>query len=139
MRDKAQYGVLRWIAAMSFFGPSHFTALLAAVAILGTAGSFWWAMEIRADLKSGVSNRSADRALPSKPPSRAFRAKDERSNKFTLSGRSERPQPSPPGRGEDRDPLPERTASPLVPANYASPGSQDRGADMPLPIPPARS
>src|SRR5262245_58704870 len=134
MRDKAQYGALRRIAAMTVFGASHFTALLAAIAIVGTAGSFWWAMEIRADLKSGAGNRSADRAFPSKPPSHSLRAKDERSNKFASSGRSERPQPSPPGRGADRDPLPERAAPApsVVSVNYASPGLQDKGADMPL-------
>ncbi len=139
MRDKAQYGEHRRMAAMSLFGASRFTAILAAIAISGTAGTFWWAMEIRADLKSGASNRSADRALPAKPAGRALRSKDERSNKFELMGRSERPQPSPPGWSEDRDQLPERTAPPLVSVNYANPGLQNGGADMPLPIPPARS
>jgi hypothetical protein len=127
------------MAAMSLFGPSRFTAILAAVAIAGTAGTFWWAMEIRADLKSAASNRSADRALPAKPAGRALRSKEDRSNKFELMGRSERPQPSPSGWSEDRDQLPERTDPPLVSVNYANRGLQNGGADMPLPIPPARS
>jgi hypothetical protein len=127
------------MAAMSWFGASRFTAILAAIAISGTAGTFWWAIEIRADLKSGASNRSADRALPSKPAARALHPKDERSNKFELMGRSERPQPGPPPWSEDRDQFAERAAPPLVSVNYMSPGSQNGGADMPLPIPPARS
>ena len=127
------------MAAMTLFGASRFTAILAAIAIAGTAGTFWWAIEIRADLKSGASNRSADRALPSKPAGRALHPKDERSNKFELMGRSERPQPSPPPWSEDRDQFAERTAPPVVSVNYANPGSQNGGADMPLPIPPARS
>src|SRR5712671_4846624 len=139
MRGKPQYGEHRRMAAMSFFGASRFTAVLAAIAIAGTAGTFWWAMAIRADLKSGASNRSAARALSSKPAARALRSKDERSNKFELMGRSERPQPSPLGWSEDRDQLPERTAPPLVSVNYTNPGLQNGGADMPLPIPPTRS
>jgi len=123
---------------MSLFGASRFTAILAAIAISGTAGTFWWALQMRADLKSGTSSRSPDRALPSKSAGRAVRAKDERSNRYELVGRSERPQPGPPGLSEDRVQLPERTAPPLVSVNYANPGSQNRGADMPLPIPPAR-
>src|SRR5712692_8178321 len=111
MRDKAQYGEHRRMAAMSLFGASRFTAILAAIAIAGTAGTFWWAIEIRADLKSGASNRSADRALPSKPAGRALHSKDERSNKFELMGRSERPQPAAPW-SEDRDQFAERTAPP---------------------------
>src|SRR5215472_15101326 len=114
MGDKAQCGALRRVAAMSFSGPSHFTAVLAVVAIVGTAGSFWWAMEIRAGLKSGGSNRSADRALASKPANRVLHAKDERTNKFASFAKSERPQPSVLAPGEDRDPLPERMAPPLV-------------------------
>src|SRR6266446_10441593 len=127
------------MAAMSWFGASRFTAILAAIAISGTAGTFWWAIEIRADLKSGASNRPADRALPSKPAARALHPKDERSNKFELMGRSERPQPGPPPWSEDRDQFAERTTPPLVSVNYMNPGSQNGGADMPLPIPPARS
>src|SRR5262245_32067643 len=90
-------------------------------------------------MKSGASDRSADRALPSKPPGRALRPKDERSNRFELMGKSERPQPSPPAWSEDRVQLPEQTASPLVSVSYTAAGWQNAGADMPLPIPPARS
>ena len=124
---------------MTLFGASRFTAILAAIAISGTAGTFWWAIQTRADLKSGTSSRAAERTLPSKSASRAFRPKDERPNRYELMGRSERPQPAPAGSSEDRDQLPERTAPPLVSVNYANPASQNGGADMPLPIPPARA
>src|SRR6516225_5410982 len=97
------------MAAMTLFGASRFTAILAAIAISGTVGTFWWAFQIRADLKSGAGNRSADRAL---------RPKDERSNKFELMGRTERPQPGPPPWSEDRAQFAERTAPPLVSVNY---------------------
>src|SRR5215470_2579462 len=128
------------MAAMTLFGASRFTAMLAAIAIAGTASTFWWAIEIRADLKSGTGNLSADRASPSKPAVRALRPKDERSNKFELMGRSERPPPGPPPWSEDRDQFAERTVPPLVSVKYTNPGSQNGGAaDMPLPIPPARS
>jgi hypothetical protein len=123
---------------MSLFGGSRFTAMLATIAICGTAGTLWWAIETRADLKSGGTNRSADRASPSKPAGRALRSKDERTNKFASYGRSERPQPTPSGRSEDRDELPERSAPPRVLVNYENPGLQNGGADMPLPSPPAR-
>jgi hypothetical protein len=126
------------MTAMTLFGASRFTAILAAIAISGTAGTFWWAIEIRADLKSGASNRSADRALPSKPAGHALHPKDERSGKFELMGRSERPQPSP-SWSEDRDQFAERTAPSLMSVSYTNPGLQNEGADMPLPIPPARS
>jgi hypothetical protein len=125
------------MAAMTLFGASRFTAILAAIAISGTAGTFWWALHIRADLKSGAGNRSADRALASKPAVRGLHPKDERSNKFELMGRSERPQPGPTPWSEDRDQFAERAAPPLVSVNYTNPGLQS--ADMPLPIPPARS
>lgn len=127
------------MAAMTLFGASRFTAILAAIAITGTAGTFWWAFETRADLKSKASNHAADRALLSKPAVRAVRPKDERSNKFELMGRSERPQPGPAPWSGDRDQFAERTAPPLVSVNYTNQGSQNGGADMPLPIPPARS
>jgi hypothetical protein len=127
------------MAAMTLFGASRFTAILAAIAIAGTAGTFWWAIEIRADLKSGASNRSPDHSSPSKPAGRALHLKDERSNKFELMGRSERQQPGPPPWGEDRDQFAERTAPPLVSVNYTPMGSQNGAADMPLPIPPVGS
>src|SRR5262249_57569730 len=96
---------------MSVFGASRFTAILAALAISGTAATFWWAIETRADLKA--NKHSADRALSSKPGGRGLRPKDERSSRFELMGRSERPQPSAAARAEDADPLPEQSAAPL--------------------------
>src|SRR5262245_40756298 len=98
------------MAAMIVFGASRFTAILAALAISGTVTTFWWAIVTRSDLKAGANNRSAHRALSSKPTGHGFRPKDERSNKFELMGRSERGQPSPPNRVGDGDPLPERSA-----------------------------
>jgi len=133
------YGTHRRMAAMSLFGASRFTGILAVIAIFGTAGAFWWAIETRGDLKSGAANRSANRASPSKPLGRALHSKDERSNKFASFGKNERPQPSPSGWSDDRSQLPERSATPRLFVNYASPGLQNGGADMPLPIPPARS
>jgi hypothetical protein len=126
------------MAAMSVFGASRFTAILAALAISGTTVTFWWAIQTRSDLKAGAIQRSADRSSSSKPAARGLHPKDERSNKFELMGRSERLQPSPPGGVEDGDPLPERSAARVF-VNYASPPSQTGGADMPLPIPPAPS
>ena len=120
---------------MSVFGASRFTAILAALAISGTAATFWWAIETRADLKA--NKHSADRALSSKPGGRGLRPKDERSGRFELMGRSERAQPSPAGRVEDGDPLPEQSAARVF-VNYAD-TSHSGGADMPLPIPPAPS
>src|SRR5215470_1195510 len=100
------------MAAMTLFGASRFTAILAAIAISGTAGTFWWAIQTRADLKSGAHTRSADGALPLKSAGRALHPKDERSNRYELMGRNERPQPGPPAWSEDRDQSPERAAPP---------------------------
>jgi hypothetical protein len=125
------------MVAMSVFGASRFTAILAAVALSGTVGTFWWAIEKRSELKAGAANRSAHGALASKPTGRSLHAQDERSNKFELMGTSERPQPGPPGWTEDRDQPPERSAVPSVLVNYADPSLRDGRADMPLPIPPA--
>lgn len=124
---------------MSFFSGSRFTAMLATIAVFGAAGTLWWAIETRADLKSGQTNRVADRASPSKSAGRALRAKEARSNKFASLGRGERPQPNPSGWIEDRGQLPERSTTHRVFVNYADPSVENRGADMPLPLPPARS
>jgi hypothetical protein len=124
---------------MSFLGASRFTAILAVIAVFGTAGSFWWAIATRGDLKSGAANRSANPASPSKPVGHGLRSKDERSNKFVSFGKNERPQSSPSALGEDRGQLSERSAPSRVYVNYANPGVAYGGADMPLPIPPARS
>jgi hypothetical protein len=122
---------------MRVSGASRFTAILAAVALSGTVGTFWWAIEKRSDLKAGAANRLAHRAFASKPAGRSLRAQDERSNKFELMGGSERPQPASPGWTEDQDKPPERSAAPSVLVNYADPSLRDGRADMPLPIPPA--
>ena len=109
---------------MSVFGTSRFTALLAAVALSGTAGTFWWALETRSDMKAAANNRAVNRSLPVKAVAgRTPRSKDEHAkveagksdaakpepndkepNKFELmgraetgkndAGRNERPQPS---------------------------------------------
>jgi hypothetical protein len=119
---------------MRVFGASRFTAVLAAVALSGTVGTFWWAMQARSDLNAG--NRSAHRALSSKPLGRSLRPQDQQSNKFELMGRSERPQTGSAEWSDDRAQSPEQ-AKVLV--YYANPGLQDGRADMPLPTPPARS
>lgn len=121
---------------MSVSGASRFTVVLAAIAIVGTAGSFWWAIETRTGLKSGATYRLANQASPSKPASRALRSKDERSNKFVFFDENQRPLPSQIGRSENRDPMPERSAAPQVFVNYANARLQTVGADMPLPSPP---
>lgn len=139
LRDTAQCGEHGWVAAMSVLGASRFTVMLAAIAIFGTAGSFWWAIETRTGLKSGATYRLANQAAPSKPASRGLRPKDERSNKFVFFDENQRSQPSPAGWSENRDPLPERSASPPVYVNYVNPGLPIGGANMPLPIPPAQS
>jgi hypothetical protein len=121
---------------MSVFGASRFTVVLAAVALSGTVGTFWWAIQARSDLNAAAGDRSAHRALSSKPLGRSLRPPDQQSNKFELMGRSERPQTGPPGWSDDQAQSPER-AKVLV--YYANPGLQDGRADMPLPTPPARS
>jgi hypothetical protein len=62
---------------MSVFGTSRFTALLAAVALSGTAGMFWWALGTRTDMKAVANNHTASRTLPVKAGSRVPRSKDE--------------------------------------------------------------
>jgi len=128
---------------MSVFGTSRFTALLAAVALSGTAGTFWWALETRSDLKAAADNRAVSRSVPAKAGGRVSHSKDERPNKFEankfeankyepnkfeLMGKSERPQSSPAGRSEDVE---QATIRPMAPrlANYPSPNSQIRGKD----------
>jgi hypothetical protein len=138
---------------MSVLGASRFTALLAAVAISGTAGTFWWAVETRSDMKAAAGNRGMSRALPPKltgrvtprlkdePPAKAETGKD--ANKFELMGRSERVQPTvqisaqpsslvgAPGQSGDQDPASDRPSPTL--ANYPSPGPsfQSRGLTIP--------
>jgi hypothetical protein len=90
---------------MSLFGTSRFTALLAAFALSGAAGTFWWALETRSEMKA-ASTRAFNRTLPVKAGGRVPRWKDEHSakadtnkepdkfeaGKFELMGKSERPQ-----------------------------------------------
>jgi hypothetical protein len=136
---------------MGILGASRFTALLAAVAISGMAGTFWWALETRSEMKAATGNRGSIRAVPSKFPGRATKAKDEppaklEAGKFELMGKSDRPQLSnatigAADRSDDQEPAP-------ILANYPSPppvpapnsGFQTRGLQIPsLPIPDAQS
>ena len=119
---------------MSLFGASRFTATLATIAILGTAGSLSWIIATRTDLKSGTTVRSVDRPSLPKSAGRASRSKNERSNKFASLRRGERSQPS--GWNNDRDRWPERSVASRIFVNYTNPSWQDSGADMPLPVPP---
>ena len=121
---------------MSLFGASRFTAMLAAIAILGTAGSLWWAVATRADLKSHGSGRSADRVSPSKFASRVLRLKDERANKFASTVTGERAQSTSPGWSDDPDQRRGRLVAPRTFAENSELGLRNRGADMPIPAPP---
>ncbi len=131
----------------------------------GMAGTFWWALETRSELKAAAGNRAASRDLPSKFTGRGSRSKDERFNKlephkFELMGGIERSQPSlqlsPQSESSDRTEAKDQTADRSIPAallaNYPNPGpaprplpqsSFSRGpgslsgrADMPLPALP---
>jgi len=124
---------------MSMFGASRFTAMLATMAILGTAGSLSWAIANRADMKSDAAGRAADRASSSKSASRAWRVKDERANKFASMMKSERTRSIPfvpAALSDSRDQMRERSIAPQLFADNVSPSLQGRGADMPVPIPP---
>jgi hypothetical protein len=123
---------------MSVFGASRFTAVLAAVALSGTVGTFWWAIQARSDSKVAAGNGSAHRALSSKLQGRSLRPQDQQSNKFELMGRSEQPQTIPPEWSDNRVQSPERAVAPKMLVYYANPGLQDGRADMPLPAPPAQ-
>jgi len=146
---------------MSLFGTSRFTALLAAFALSGTDGTFWWALETRSEMKA-ASTRAVNRMLPVKAAGRVPRSKDEHSakaepdkfeaGKFELMGRSERPQhglqAGAAGRSDDPDqvaldrsiparlvnyPVPEPNFP--LPGQVQPPGTRAMGgrADMPLP------
>jgi hypothetical protein len=82
---------------MSGLGASRFTALLAAVAICGMAGTFWWALETRSEMRAAAANRAAARNLPAKLSGRVAHDQSHRpdpnkygANKFELMGTSER-------------------------------------------------
>ncbi len=146
-------------------GASRFTAFLAAVAMAGMAGTFWWALETRSELKAAASNRAANRDLPSKFTGRGSRSKEERfskpePNKFELMGKVERSQPGlqlgPHSESPDRAEAQYQTTDRAIPAallaNYPNPGPAPRPfsqssfsqrsaspsgrADMPLPALP---
>jgi hypothetical protein len=123
---------------MSVFGASRFTAVLAAVALSGTVGAFWLAIQARSDSKVAPGNGSAHRALSSKLQGRSLRSPDQQSNKFELMGRSEQPQTIP-GWSDDQVQSPEPAVAPKMLVYYANPGLQAGRADMPLPTPPPRS
>lgn len=116
---------------MSVFGASRFSAVLAAVALSGLVGAFWWAMQLRSDLKAAAGNHSAHRTLSSKLAGRSLRPQDQRPNKFELTGTA--------GLSEDRAQPPEQAAAPRVLVYYTNPGLQSGRADMPLPTPPTGS
>jgi hypothetical protein len=122
---------------MSLFGGSRFTAMLATVAILGTAGSLSWIILTRTDLKSGPTGRSVDHASLSRSAGHASRLKNERSNKLASFRRNARPQPTASGWGDDRDQSRERSIASRIFVDYTNPVLQDGGVDMPLPLPPA--
>jgi hypothetical protein len=115
---------------MSVFGASRFSAVLAAVALSGTVGAFWWAMQLRSDLKAAAGNRSAHRASSSKIAGRSLRPQDQRPN-IELMGTA--------GSSEDPAQPPEPAAAPRVLVYYTNPGLQNGRADMPLPTPPVGS
>jgi len=116
---------------MSLFGASRFTAMLAAIAVLGTTASLSWIVVTHVHLKTGAAGRSVDHASQSKSASRASRQKSERS-KFASLRRNERPQPIASSWSDDRDQLGE----PRRFADFMTSSLPDRGADMPLPVPP---
>jgi len=121
---------------MSLFGASRFTVLLATIAGLGTAGSLWWAISTRADLKSSASGRSADRVSAPKSPNHVVRPKGERPNRSASFRRNDRPQSTTTVGNDDRDQWSERSVAPQILAGYVSPSLHNGGADMPLPVPP---
>jgi hypothetical protein len=121
----------RRMAVMSVFGASRFSAVLAAIALSGTVGAFWWAMQLRSDLKAATGNHSAHRTLSSKPAGRSLRPQDQRPSKFELMGTA--------GLSEDQAQPREQAAAPRVLVYYTNPGLQNGRADMPLPTPPTGS
>jgi hypothetical protein len=121
----------RRMAVMSVFGASRFSAVLAAVALSGTVGAFWWAMQLRSDLKAVAGNHPAHRTLSSKLAGRSLRPQDQRPNKFELMGTA--------GLGEEKAQPSEQAAASRVLVYYTNPGLQNARADMPLPTPPTGS
>jgi hypothetical protein len=151
------------VAAMSLVGTSRFTALLAAVALSGTAGTFWWALETRSDMKA-ASTRAFNHTAPVKAggrvphwkdehPAKAESNKEPEAGKYELMGRSERSQQALQAGAGGRTDDPDQAASersipsarlinfPVPASNYSSPeqiptptpGAKSGRADMPLP------
>jgi hypothetical protein len=140
------------MAAMSVFGTSRFTALFAAVALSGTGGTFWWALETRSELKAVAAHRTVNHALPAKPAMHAAPPKEERSGKFEankfdtnkfeanksepkfeLMGKSsERPQPNfplpSPAGNEGQAQASDRSIRPRLLANDPASGGYDPGS-----------
>jgi hypothetical protein len=134
-------------AAMSTLGASRFTAVLAAIAISGMAGTFWWALKTRSDMKAAVGNQEASRTLPLKGAGHASRSKDDRpgkleynkseqnkfeQSKFELMGKSERSLPAPLGRSSDQDQTFDRPMPPPMLATFRNPDP----ASSPAPVIP---
>lgn len=136
--------------AMSGLGASRFTALLAAIAICGVAGTFLWALETRSEMRAAAANRAADRNLPAKLGGRVAHDQSRRpdpnkygANKFELMGTSERPP------DQDLDRHTSLASNPVGAAPNPDLATQGRGlavpdteilgsrrghADMPLPV-----
>jgi len=121
---------------MSWFNTSRFTAVLATVAILGTAGSLSWAIVYRADMKSDTPVRSADRGSQPKYAGRALRSKDERAHKLASALRGERVRSISSDWSDDRGQLRERSIAVRSFMDDATLRPQGGGPDMPLPSPP---
>lgn len=126
---------------MSGLGASRFSALLAALAISGMVGTFWWALETRSDMKAASHHHRFTRALPAKFTGRVTDAVDNRPGepgKFELMGRSQRIQAAPQsGALVGSDPASDRAAPQTVLANYPNPDpapSPDfKSASLPVP------
>lgn len=105
---------------------SRVTAFLAALAMAGVAGTFWWAIQTRSEMRAAAANRP-DRPLPAKFTGHAGRAaadriaardtgKDAGTGRFELAGHS--------------TPLADEAAG-AAPASEASASTRLRGLDLP--------
>jgi hypothetical protein len=148
---------------MSGLGASRFTALLAAIAISGMAGAFWWAFETRSDMKAAAAHHGTSRAAPAKFNGRAHERVGKIEPKYELMGKSERPasggiQPTPQAavRNDEQDAappvlamFPNPGAAPTAPLSrdppslrpsstgLGSPGPSLPGASLPMPAAPS--
>jgi hypothetical protein len=139
------------MGGMSMWGASRFTALLAAVAISGMAGTFWWALETRSEMQAAVGTRGFNHPAPPKFGGRVGR-KDDRPGRaepvmadtgkiepsgktepgtFELMGRSERPQSASPGSRSDGQEATAVLATYPVPGSSSVPPAQTRGVQIP--------